>query len=256
MNQDIGDEYDPVVPLQLNPASAKIPLWLVHPGSGDVLVFVTLARYFSDRKVYGLRTKGLFSGLDEANYFTSIEQIAESCAESIKKHQPHGPYAIASYSLGSSVAFEISKRLEAKHDGVAFLGLFDSLPHMRELIEKLDWTDVLLNVAYFLELINEDFSVSMSADLQNTSTDKALDFVMSYAHQERLEELDIDKSRLHKLTDVTNAFGLAGKKYDPEGSVRTADIFCVTPLTSVSPSRRQWMDKHLIHWNDFVVEPP
>ena len=256
LDQDAKDVYDPVVPLRTNSASAKTPLWLVHPGSGDVLVFVNLARYFSERDVYGLRTRGLYTGLEEANYFTSIEEIAETYVKSIKRYQPNGPYAIAGYSLGSTVAFEISKLLESAGDEVAFLGLFDSPPHMRELIEELEWTDVLVNVAYFLELISEDFSNSIITDLHRYSSDHALDAIMSHAPRHRLETLAIDKTRLHKLTDVTNAFGVAGKKYNPTGSVKCADVFWVTPLLSVSPSRQQWMDEHLVRWKEFVVEAP
>ena len=256
LGQDAEDEYNPVVPLQTDAASAKTPLWLVHPGSGDMLVFVNLAHYLSGREIYGLRTRGLYTGLDSANYFTSIEEIAETYVKNIRKHQPNGPYAIAGYSLGSTVAFEISKLLESNGDEVAFLGLFDSPPYMRELIDKLEWIDVLVNVAYFLELISEDFSISIVTDLHQCSSDQALDFIMSYAPRQRLETLAIDKTRLHKLTDVTNAFRLAGKKYDPTGSVKCADVFWVTPLLSVSPSREQWMDEHLVRWNEFVVETP
>ena len=222
--QDAEDDYSPVVPLQSNTASAKTPLWLIHPGSGDVLIFVKLAHYFSERTVYGLRTRGLNTGLADTNYFTSMEETADTYVRSIKKHQPKGPYALAGYFLGSTVAFEISKRLEATDDEVASLGLFDSPPHMRELIEKFEWLDVLLSVTYFLELISEHFSVSTGEDMRQRSADQALDFVMSHEPRERLEALEIDKTRLRKLTDVTNAFGLAGKKYDPVGSIRRADV--------------------------------
>ena len=136
------------------------------------------------------------------------------------------------------------------------MGLRDSPLHMRKLIDKLDWSDVLVNVAHFLELISEDCSAQFATELRQCSTDQALDLVLSQAPQQRLEALSIDKMRLHKLTDVTNAFGLAGKKYDPTGSVRKADVFWVTPLMSVAQDRRQWMDEHLLDWNDFVKEPP
>ena len=256
LSHGVEEEYNPVVPLQYNQHSTKTPLWLIHPGSGDVLVFVKLARYFSDRTVYGLRTKGLNTSLDESEYFTEISEIADTYVESIKRRQPHGPYAVAGYSLGSSVAFEVSKRLEATKNEVAFLGFFDSPPHMRELIERLDWIDVLLNVAYFLELISEQLSVNAANELHQLSADRALDFIMAHAPQERLRELAIDKTRLHKLTDVTNAFGLAGKKYDPAGSVTRADVFWVTPLMTVAQDRQEWMEKHLIQWSDFVSEAP
>ena len=250
------DRYNPVVCLQSNPTSTKLPLWLIHPGSGDVLVFVKLAFYFSDRTVYGLRTRGLNTELKDPGYFMSIAEIADTYVESIKKYQPNGPYAIAGYSLGSTVAFEVCKRFETTNDQIAFLGLFDSPPHMKELIKNLEWMDVLLNVAYFLELISEQFSASIATDLRQRSADQALDFIMDHAPRDRLEVLALDKTRLHKLTDVTNAFRLAGKKYDPTGSVKGADIFWVTPLMSVAPSRKHWMNEHLVRWNDFTLERP
>ncbi|KAM3080820.1 hypothetical protein ACMFMG_004775 [Clarireedia jacksonii] len=42
--------YDPIVVIQ--PKGTKQPLWLVHPGVGEVLVFLKLATYFSDRSIY------------------------------------------------------------------------------------------------------------------------------------------------------------------------------------------------------------
>ena len=256
LGQESRRGYNPVVPLQSNHKSTKAPLWLVHPGSGDILVFVALAKQFSDRTVYGLRTRGLNTGLDEENYFSSIAEIADLYVENIKQHQGKGPYAIAGYSLGSTVAFEIGKRFEAAGEQVAFLGLLDSPPHMRRLIERLDWIDVLINVAYFLELIDENFSASISEDLHQRSPDEALDFILASASRERLEVLSIDKARLHKLTDVTDAFGQAGKRYNPDGMVHAMDVFWVTPLQSVAENRREWMDKHLIDWKDYSAEFP
>ena len=245
--------YDPLVPLHTNTLSRKPPLWLVHPGSGDVLVFVALAKSISDRTIYGLRTKGLNT---DSDYFTSIADIADCYVERIRRNQPTGPYAIAGYSLGSTVAFEIAKRLEALGHRVAFLGLLDSPPHIRRLIEKLDWNDVLLNVAYFLGLISEEFSVSREVDLRHMSSDKALDFILEYAKDARLEALAINKERLRKITDVTNAFGQAGMKYQPDGAVQAMDVFWVTPLKTVAGSRQEWMNEHLIRWKEFSVDPP
>ena len=254
--QDSACEYSPVVTLQSNENSVKTPLWLVHPGSGDVLVFIALAKYFPDRTVYGLRTRGLNTGLDDHNYFLDIADIADCYYESIKRHQVKGPYAIAGYSLGSTIAFEIGKRLEAASEKVAFLGMLDSPPHMRCLIEKLDWVDVLLNVAYFLELIGEEGPACIGKDLHQGSPDEALEFILACAPRERLEAFSIDKARLQKLTDVTDAFGQAGRRYDPDGMVQALDVFWVTPLQSVAGSRKEWMNDHLIQWKNFSADPP
>ncbi len=197
-DQDSRGNYNSVMLLQFNKESRKSPLWLVHPGFDDVLIFLALTKCFPDRTVYELRTRGLNTGLDDHNYFDSIADIADTYVESIKQHQLKGSYVIAGYSLGSTVAFEIAKRFEAAGENVAFLGMFDSPPHMRRLIEKLDWIDVLLNVAYFLELIDEGVTASISKDLRQGTPDEALEFILACAPRQRLEALSIDKSRLQK----------------------------------------------------------
>ena len=54
--------YDPVVTLQSR--GTKTPLWLVHPGNGEVLVYVGLAKYITDRPLYALRARGFEEGED------------------------------------------------------------------------------------------------------------------------------------------------------------------------------------------------
>ncbi|KAL9629574.1 MAG: hypothetical protein Q9164_006823 [Protoblastenia rupestris] len=250
MGQD-DSEYIPIVPLQKQ--GSKTPLFLVHPGSGDVLIFVALSKYFPDRPVYGIRTKGLYSKDD---YFKSLHEMADCYINAIKKIQPEGPYAIAGYSLGSSVAYEMAKLLESQGDKVPFLGILDSPPHIRHLIAEQDFIDVLLNVAYFLELITEDYALAGQVPLHEKSEDAALDVVMSCAPPDRLEILSIDKARLKKITEVTLSFGTAGRYYEPQGAVSAMDVFWVTPLLWVAKDRKEWMDTHLSKWVDFSNEAP
>lgn len=98
-------------------AGSKVPLFTVHPGSGDVLIFVALAKYFPDRPVYGIRTRCLYKGDD---FHKTIASMASLYYHHIKQIQPQGPYAIAGYSLGSTVAFEIGKLLESDGSQVPF----------------------------------------------------------------------------------------------------------------------------------------
>ena len=53
-------EYNPVVTLQYN--GSKTPLWLIHPGIGEILVFLGLVQYFPDRQIHALRTRGFNPG--------------------------------------------------------------------------------------------------------------------------------------------------------------------------------------------------
>ncbi|KAI4179200.1 MAG: hypothetical protein L6R41_007983, partial [Letrouitia leprolyta] len=105
------DVYNPVVTLQHN--GTKTPLWLIHPGIGEILVFLGLVQYFPNRPVYGLRARGFNPG---ETPFNGLAEVVSTYYQALKKQQPDGPYAIAGYSYGSMLAFEISKILEANGD--------------------------------------------------------------------------------------------------------------------------------------------
>ncbi|KAI4207711.1 MAG: hypothetical protein LQ349_009825 [Xanthoria aureola] len=119
------DEYNPVVALQHK--GAKTSLWLIHPGIGEILVFLGLVQYFPDRPIYGLRARGFDPG---ESPFDGLKEILTMYFEAVKKQQPHGPYAIAGYSYGSILAFELSKMLEASGDVVQFLGSHSTFLHI------------------------------------------------------------------------------------------------------------------------------
>jgi len=61
--------YDTVIILQQN--GPKLPLWLFHPGVGEVLVFLGLVNFLTDRPVYVFRARGFESG---QAYFDNIEE--------------------------------------------------------------------------------------------------------------------------------------------------------------------------------------
>ena len=58
--------YKPAVTLQGR--GSGTPLWLVHPGVGEILIFFGLAKHIVDRPVYALRSRGF----DGEPFFESI----------------------------------------------------------------------------------------------------------------------------------------------------------------------------------------
>ncbi len=246
LRQPKSDTYDPVVPLQK--AGDKTPLWFVHPGSGDVLVFVAIIKYFPDRPVFALRTRGFNPG---EVYFSTIHEAAGTYYAHIKKHQPQGPYALGGYSLGSTLAYELAKLLEYNGDEVKFLGLFDSPPHICPLVAHTDWVAVALNVAYFLELVPEEFANELVVGMCQVPQDQVVDLILKHAPSGRVEELTIDNKRLTQIVEVTTAFRLAALQYTCEGQVQCMDVFFATPLQAVSPSREDWLINFLKDWLPF-----
>src|SRR5207248_365438 len=112
-------KYNPIVQLQRN--GPKTPLFVIHPGVGEVLIFMNLARHITDRRVYALRARGF----DGEPFFESIPEMVATYLNSIKCVQPSGPYAFLGYSFGSILAFEIAKILESQGEEVKFLGCLD-----------------------------------------------------------------------------------------------------------------------------------
>ena len=241
--------YNPMV--ILSNSGSKAPLWLIHPGVGEVLVFLALASHFKDRPVYAMRARGF-----EANesYFTSIGEIVETYVTRIRSVQPMGPYAIAGYSFGSMIAFEMAKVLRGAGSEVRFLGIFNLPPHIKLRMRQLDWTNCLLHLSYFLNFFSEEHAHEMHPILQQRSREETLAHVLAKAPPERMAELGLDAKGLLKWADLAHSLQSSAIQYEPAGQVDCADVFAAVPLAAVARDMNDWLENHLSRWRDFVVD--
>ncbi|KAK0621888.1 hypothetical protein B0T17DRAFT_642186 [Bombardia bombarda] len=248
---EVNADYDPVVTFRSG--GSKTPLWLVHPGVGEVLVFVGLSKYLADndRPVYALRARGFE---ENQTRFASIEETVQTYVAAIRKRQPHGPYALAGYSYGTMIAFEISKVLDAQ-DGfgtVKFLGSFNLPPHIKSRMKQLNWNMCLLHLGYFLGLTTEQYADSIDeASYRDITRDKAMAQILGIADEQRMLELGLGEEGLYRWVEV--AFGLQSMavEYEPSGAVAQMDVFHAIPLKVAAKSRQEWVEVHLSKWNDF-----
>ncbi|RYP66278.1 hypothetical protein DL770_008837 [Monosporascus sp. CRB-9-2] len=239
-------EYNPIVPLQ--PHGSKTPLFCIHPGSGDILVFIALAAHFSTRPVYAIRTRGYNPG---ERFFHSIKETADTYAEHIRKTQPEGPYAIAGYSLGSTLAYEVGKVLEAQGQEVKFLASIDYPPHIRHYVQHLDWIDVLLHIAFFLELIDEETMVRITPHMHTLDRDAAIQHILDIGDKERMVALAVDSKKLGLISDIAENFRVNVAQYDPVGTVQNLDVFVADPPTYAAKDRADWRENKLGRWTEF-----
>ena len=239
-------QYNPVVNLQTR--GSKTPLWLVHPASGNVLAFLPLSRAIVDRPLFALTARGLSN---EEQLFSNITEMSDTYFRHLKKAQPEGSYALTGYSLGTTVAFELAKRLEANGDEVVFCAALDSPPHVIPLVEHLDWTAAAVLVSYFIELISQSEVPSLIAQFCGLSKIDTIKSLLEVAKPAQRERLNLDPEQLLAIVNVTDNFGSMAKVYHPEGKVRKIDVFYCTPLHSVESDRDTWITKHLMHWQDF-----
>ena len=114
--------WDSLVPIK--PEGGKMPLYLVHGSGLNVLMFNAIARHLDpDQPVFGLQAQGL-NGVDRP--LDRIEDMAAHYIAAIRGQNPTGPYALAGFSFGGLIAFEMARQLLAAGHEVRLLALFDT----------------------------------------------------------------------------------------------------------------------------------
>lgn len=110
--------------VEMQPGNSKTPLFCIHAGGGNVLIYQDLVRYLDpEQPVYGLQAQGL-DGKQPFN--TRIEDMAAQYIQGIQTVQPKGPYFLAGHCMGGTVALEMALQLQAQGQEVALLVLMET----------------------------------------------------------------------------------------------------------------------------------
>ena len=111
------------IAIQINGGGADRPLFLTHCGNGELLYASALAPHI-DRNIplYGLPAMPADQVQPE-----TIEEMATRMVRMIRSVQPAGPYRIAGWSSGGTIAYEIATQLIGAHEQVEFIAMFDTL---------------------------------------------------------------------------------------------------------------------------------
>lgn len=102
----------------------KTPLHVIHGMGGGVVIFRELARRLDrQRPVFAYQARGI-DGITRP--LRSIDAMATLYLEELRAVQPHGPYLLAGYSMGGTVAFEMARRLREAGEAIEALIPIDS----------------------------------------------------------------------------------------------------------------------------------
>jgi amino acid adenylation domain-containing protein len=206
------------------------PLFLIHPGLGGVLCYAQLARLLMpELTVYGLQASGYDS---EEPASEDIHEMADRYTADIRRAAPKGPYLIAGWSLGGTIAFEIAGRLEGQGETVEFLGLIDA-PFLgtTKISADIDYKDpraVLRDYAVYL--IGRD--VPELAEMDET---EGIAHILQLAKEHHALPQGADDRLVRRALKVLTAHGLAERSYQSEAVVQ-ADLH-VFHVTEQDPSR-------------------
>ena len=107
----------------LNRGGSGLPVYLVHPTSANPWVYRPLVEQAQfSRPVFGTRAPDL----DWDRDVLTMNEMVQHYATEIRRLQRRGPYALAGYSFGGNLAFEIANRLISDGQEVQHLVLFDT----------------------------------------------------------------------------------------------------------------------------------
>ncbi|MGJ0428965.1 alpha/beta fold hydrolase, partial [Methylobacter sp.] len=154
--------------IPLRKTGNQAPLFLVHEVTGEMLYGPNLVPHIdSDIPVYGLPGQPL----SEAPYHT-MQAMAARLVRMIRAVQPHGPYRLAGWSLGGTIAYEIAAQLIGEDETVEFLGLLDSYynyANAKGIMTDVDDTSLLLDF-----VLADDMPPAMADEIKSAAS--SMDF--------------------------------------------------------------------------------
>jgi thioesterase domain-containing protein/acyl carrier protein len=132
------DEFDETgsLAVALKPGGSRPPLFCFPGIGGEPIIYKAFVRHLeADQPCYGLQTPGLVGRQRPPDRIAN--HVGPQLA-AIRRIQPKGPYFLAGYSFGSTVAFAAAQRLRAEGERVAVLALIDgSAPGYPKLLPRL-----------------------------------------------------------------------------------------------------------------------
>ncbi|GAB4200472.1 MAG: hypothetical protein Tsb002_36620 [Wenzhouxiangellaceae bacterium] len=127
---DQVDVLDILVPIQ--PKGSRPPLFCVHPIGGGVLCYGELAGELGpDQPLFGLQAVDR-----DGDSKHSVETMASDYIRAIRSVQEQGPYALAGWSLGGVIAFEMARQLREAGETVNTLALLDGFLFDRDVFHE------------------------------------------------------------------------------------------------------------------------
>jgi thioesterase domain-containing protein len=110
--------------VQIRAGGDKPPLFLVHDGDGETMLYRGLALLLSpEHAVFGLQPH---FGENAPIVHTRIPEMAAYHIEKIRSAQPRGPYFLGGMCAGGVIAFEIARQLQRQGEAVAMVALLDA----------------------------------------------------------------------------------------------------------------------------------
>ena len=206
--------------IALNRGQGKPVFWF-HGGLGSVESYRTIAQQVS-RPFYGIQARGFMT---ERQALRGVEAMAAYYVQIILTVQPVGPYDLGGYSLGGTLAYEVTRQLQELGEHVQTIVMIDSYAVVDSAVNPLFEKRLMLGV---VNMALQSNSGPLGAGLDRLLHRDDLDLLLDDAAFWR-QLLELARSRgLTKSEDQLRAQLLQMSKF---GQSLVADGFKVSALT-------------------------
>ena len=237
--------FNPVITVQIG--ACKFPLWLVHPGVGEKLVYMTLVKY-NIENACSLSPSARLSS--RVMHFLKV--FLSPFRSTVRVSSEYSLKVLTVSRAPPTVQWSPSSVLESHGDKVPFLGVSNLPSHIMFRMRQLDWTADILNLCYFWKLIGQDYVQEISLDIHQIAHD-VLDLVISKAPSARMADMTFIKQKLTNWADLVHRVQAIAQDHDTSGMAFTMDAFYTVPLPAVAKSKHQRCEEYLNECNDFIV---
>ncbi|HKG80928.1 MAG TPA: amino acid adenylation domain-containing protein [Pyrinomonadaceae bacterium] len=243
--------------VHLQPGGDAPPLFMVHPGSGQVLCYMPLAqRLGTSRPFYGLQDPRIQQASrlqTEWDFCVPLEDMATQYIEAMRSVQPEGPYLLGGWSFGSMVAFEMAQQLKRQGQHISLLLLLDGAsPELARRFTKIaDESELLATTA-------REIGLRVSApELRSLEPEEQLRYVAALLEKQN-EVLLPDKTIpwLHREVQIFKARLRVAQSYQPQIYDGKLTMF---RATAIDPEDAKFMlelfDDPTLGWGELSTQP-
>lgn len=225
-----SSDHSPLVMIESGDTT-KPAFYCVHPVGGNVLCFAALAQAMDGRPFVGLQSPSLFSKQAPS----SIDTMAAAYIQTLKTHQPQGPYHLGGWSLGGLIAYEMAQQLKSQGEAVASLVLIDSYLYTGAAKPKhTDDAALLAHFVHDLASLARDTQAPSAAELRMMEPTEAYEHATGFARS--LDLLPEDEEHVTMLWHAFRTNLSAGYAYKPKpGGPPLHHIVAADSSASVEP---------------------
>jgi amino acid adenylation domain-containing protein len=256
LGESASRPWNPLLPIQST--GSQTPLFCVHSLGGEASIFRALARYLgSDQPVYGLQAP---HPSDIGDQYVSIEAMASQYVSAIRTIQWMGPYFLAGYSFGSTVAFEMAQQLKRRGEQLALLALLDGgspllLKHVPERSDAVTLAGLARDLA---RASGVEFALP-HAKIRSMEPAAAFDYVFDAMRTANLLSSDMSVNRMSRFLQGLKTRTRALKYYVPSTYPGRITFFRSTEIEHESAEAWAELGVNITEptkgWNQLSSEP-